>query len=125
MAASGEIPQAWVDKVKELLGGEIFTKEQPGKWEGKAGGHVPVVSKNDDGTVTVKVPHVMKKGEKDEDDHWIEYVFVQDAEGNIVAMNKFTPTDAAAAISFQPEAGKTLTPFGYCNLHGMWKGEQF
>eukprot|EP00045_Choanoeca_perplexa_P016100 m.212761 g.212761 ORF g.212761 m.212761 type:complete len:123 (-) comp17169_c0_seq1:4356-4724(-) len=119
-----DIPQAWIDKVKELASGEVFTAEEQGKWQGKAGSHVPVASKNDDGTVTVKVPHVMKKGDAD-DDHWIEFVYVEDSEGNVVAISKFAPTDPEAIIKFTPTEGKSYTPFGYCNLHGMWKGSNF
>jgi hypothetical protein len=50
-----DIPQTWIDKVKELASGEVFTAEEQGKWQGKAGSHVPLASKNDDGTITVKV----------------------------------------------------------------------
>jgi hypothetical protein len=34
---------------------------------------------NADGSITIKVPHVMKKGEVDADDHWIDYIFAKDA----------------------------------------------
>jgi len=50
-----DIPQAWIDKVKDLASGEVFTAEAQGKWEGKAGSHVPVASKEGDGSITVKV----------------------------------------------------------------------
>lgn len=65
----------------------------------------------------------MKKGESDADDHWIELVFVTDEGGEVAACAKFTPTDAEALLSFAPEAGKTYTPYAYCNLHGLWKGD--
>ena len=119
-----DLPQEWVNRCKELLGGEIFTRDAPGKWEGKQGSHVPVSEKAEDGSVTVKVPHVMKKGEDEDEDHWIELVFVTNADGEVAACAKFTPTDAEAVITFKPEEGKEYTPYGFCNKHGLWKGDK-
>eukprot|EP00049_Salpingoeca_infusionum_P026586 m.26522 g.26522 ORF g.26522 m.26522 type:complete len:125 (+) comp8837_c0_seq1:193-567(+) len=121
---AGEIPQAWQDRAKELLGGEVFTMDAPGKWEGKQKGHTPVVAV-EGGSATVKVPHVMKKGETDDDDHFIEMVFVMDSEGNLAAVAKFTPTDAEPTLAFTPVEGKTYQPYGFCNLHGLWRGSDF
>ena len=52
---AAEIPQAWVDTVKGFAAEAVYSVDNQGKWEGKAGSHVPQVSKNDDGSVTVKV----------------------------------------------------------------------
>ena len=49
------IPEAWVSKVKELLKGEIFTADKPGKWAGKEGSHVPVAARNNEGSIDLKV----------------------------------------------------------------------
>jgi hypothetical protein len=55
----------------------------------------------------------------------IEYVWVQDATGTVVAIAKFAPTDPQAAITFTPKAGQAYTPYEFCNLHGTWKGDAF
>ena len=66
------------------------------------GGHTPVLTKNSDGSVTVKVNHVMvADGEKD--DHWIEYVYARDSAGTIVAIQKFVPTDENPAMLSHPQ----------------------
>ena len=116
------IPEAWVSKVKELLKGEIFTADKPGKWAGKEGSHVPVAARNNEGSIDLKVPHVMNKGEIEEDDHWIEWVFATDAAGEVIACQKFAATDDEAKITFVHPEGKTLSIFGYCNKHGLWQG---
>ena len=72
---------SWKQTVGALEEGEIFTKDAPGKWAGKEGGHTPVCTKNDDGSYTVVVSHGMTPGDDDKDDHWIEYVYAKDAEG--------------------------------------------
>ena len=41
---------SWKQTVGALEEGEIFTKDAPGKWAGKEGGHTPVCTKNDDGS---------------------------------------------------------------------------
>lgn len=67
----------------------------------------------------------MKKGEADSENHWIELVFVMDGDGEVAACAKFAPTDAEAVVSFEPQEGKSYTPYGLCNLHGLWKGDKF
>ena len=64
------------------------------------------------------------KDDDDKDDDWIEYVYARNAAGAIVGIQKFVPTDEKPTITFTaPEGSGAITPFSYCNLHGLWKGD--
>ena len=118
--------ESWKRAVGALEEGGVFTKTAPGRWAGKETGHVPVITKNRDGSYTVVVKHGMTPGDDDKDDHWIEYVYARNAAGAIVGIQKFVPTDEKPTISFTvPEGSGAITPFSYCNLHGMWKGDVY
>ena len=55
-----DIPQAWIDRVKAYAQEDgVYSADNQGKWQGKAGTHVPVVTKNADGTVTVKASRIL------------------------------------------------------------------
>jgi superoxide reductase len=92
----------------------IFTKDNPGHWAGKEGGHVPVATVLGD-TLTVKTPHPMS------DAHFIvSHTVVLDG-GKYLDRATFTSKD-------QPVSTHTLPP-GYkggimvtsaCNLHDLW-----
>jgi superoxide reductase len=92
----------------------IFTKDNPGHWAGKEGGHVPVATVLGD-TLTVKTPHPMS------DAHFIvSHTVVLDG-GKYLDRATFTSKD-------QPVSTHTL-PAGYkggiivtsaCNLHDLW-----
>ena len=72
--------------------------------------------------LTVSVPHVMDAQKP----HFIEYMWLRDKEtGTIVAVKSFEATDPSppTLISKAPVMGKTVVPFIYCNLHGLWEGE--
>ena len=63
------------------------------------------------------------------DAHWIEYIWVTDQDGNVAFLAKY---DAPAAdevavpvFEFTVPAGSSitsLTPWEFCNLHGLWEG---
>lgn len=92
--------------------------------------HLPTVtvsssSKNDnnnENTVQVVVPHVMDA----EKPHYIQYIWLKDIKSNkVVAVQAFQATDASP-----PTLTATAIPKGsvvkallYCNLHGLWEGE--
>ena len=62
--------------------------------------------------------------DEDKDDHYIEFVYVRNETGKIVGIQKFVPTDLVPTLTFTAaESSGALTPFAYCNLHGMWKGD--
>ncbi len=92
----------------------VFTKDNPGHWAGKEGGHVPVATISGD-ILTVRTPHPMS------DAHFIvSHTVVLDG-GKYLDRATFTSKD-------QPVSTHTL-PAGYkggisvtsaCNLHDLW-----
>ena len=58
-------------------------------------------------------------------DHFISHVWVTDENGDVVASANITD-NATPSNSFTIPAGvKKLTPWEYCNLHGLWKGRTY
>ena len=52
-----------------------------------------------------------------------DVVFRITATDNESGINYWPPTDENPTITFTPAEGAgTITPFSYCNKHGMWKG---
>jgi superoxide reductase len=95
----------------------IFTKNDPGKWEGKQGTHVPQV-KVAGAKVSAVTKHPMSK------EHYIVRHTLVLANGTFVGSKTFTPDD-------KPESEYNL-PAGYkgkfyvtsfCNLHDFWLAE--
>jgi superoxide reductase len=95
----------------------IYTQEDPGRWEGKQGAHVPQV-KATGSKVAVVTKHPMSN------EHFIVRHTLVLANGAYVGSKTFTPAD-------KPESEYTL-PAGYkgkfyvtsfCNLHDFWLAE--
>jgi superoxide reductase len=95
----------------------IYTQEDPGRWEGKQGVHVPQV-KVTGSKVSVVTKHPMSN------EHFIVRHTLVLANGAYVGSKVFTPAD-------KPESEYTL-PAGYkgkfyvtsfCNLHDFWLAE--
>jgi superoxide reductase len=95
----------------------IYTQEDPGRWEGKQGGHVPQV-KVTGSKVAVVTKHPMSN------EHFIVRHTLVLANGAYVGSKAFTPAD-------KPESEYSL-PAGYkgkfyvtsfCNLHDFWLAE--
>merc|ERR1711990_303515 len=62
---------------------ELLAKAQTASFNAipaKAGSHIPAVTKDGDGNVTITIPH----GKKPTDDHWIQHIFVADCDGDTV-----------------------------------------
>eukprot|EP00958_Prasinococcus_capsulatus_P012252 scaffold1219_cov400-Prasinococcus_capsulatus_cf.AAC.9 len=99
----------------------ILTATEPGKWSGKEGSHVPTVSLTDDGKLKVTLTHGMTAGENE---HFIQYVYIKTDSGDVADVSVFKPTDSAPveAIFPVPSKATSVTPFAYCNLHGVWSG---
>ncbi len=96
----------------------MLTTAAPGKWAGKEGKHVPLVSRVGE-RVTVTVNHPMSAAE----DHWTEWIFATDAAGTVVAAAHFAVTDPAPPrFEFDfGDAATSLTVYAYCNKHGLWR----
>uniref|UniRef100_A0A6U6UVZ3 Uncharacterized protein n=1 Tax=Alexandrium andersonii TaxID=327968 RepID=A0A6U6UVZ3_9DINO len=138
----------WLGAIKELEQKEtILTKAAPGKMKGKEKVSIPEISKEPDCTdgpanfrskasvlnackVTVKVnisvvcPSGFQLGDP-EDFPYVQYLYVKDDDDTIIAVHRFKPMDQASTAEFVIEAGatKSVTPFAYSNLYGVWKGD--
>jgi len=101
----------------------VFTKDDPGAWEGKESGHVPVIEyeKTDTGlTVTVTVNHVMDS----EAPHYIEWIKLMDGEGAVLGESSFEATDEKAVATFElTTVPAKLVAHERCNIHGIWMEE--
>lgn len=102
-----------------LAGGIYYTKENPGRWSAKAGGHVPVVESKS-GMVTVTTPHEMKGYE-----HYIVKHLLLDKDMNVLGETMFDPTQAKAAISKYEikEYRGVAFALSMCNKHDCWVSE--
>lgn len=78
--------------------------------------HVPAL-KLEGETLTVQVGDVLHPMTED---HFIQWILVE--QGGKVQYVTLTPSDSPHA-TFRVEAGKPLTVYEYCNLHGLWKAE--
>lgn len=97
--------------------------------------HVPVLTLSDDGkTATVVVGngneengvwHPMVSSDDPDTVHFVTHIMVKDQTGEVVVVKAMDPTlEGPASIKFDVPAGATeLTPFEFCNIHGLWKGE--
>uniref|UniRef100_A0A7S1UHS7 Desulfoferrodoxin ferrous iron-binding domain-containing protein n=1 Tax=Phaeomonas parva TaxID=124430 RepID=A0A7S1UHS7_9STRA len=99
----------------------VLTPAEPGQWAGKEGKHTPQLTIAD-GKASVIVPHGMS------DDHYIEFVYLKNAAGEIVAANMFEvgslkDVKQGNLTMDSVEDQTELTPFAYCNDHGLWKGD--
>eukprot|EP00591_Stephanopyxis_turris_P007914 CAMPEP_0195526628 /NCGR_PEP_ID=MMETSP0794_2-20130614/27796_1 /TAXON_ID=515487 /ORGANISM="Stephanopyxis turris, Strain CCMP 815" /LENGTH=144 /DNA_ID=CAMNT_0040657365 /DNA_START=238 /DNA_END=672 /DNA_ORIENTATION=+ len=82
--------------------------------------HFPQV-KVDGTSVVVSVPHVMTE------EHYIQFMWLKDAKANEVVLAKqFIPSDSSPpTLEARVPNGVELTPYLFCNLHGLWKGDTF
>lgn len=133
-AAAPEIcPTMFADFHNRQL--KVFESDVPFyQEEGTSSKHIPFLTISGDGkTGTV----VVGDGDKDggvwhpmvasnilEQVHFITHLMVKDQEGKVVVLEPMDPTAGAPAkMEFAVPAGATkLTPYNWCNLHGLWIG---
>ncbi len=104
--------------------GIVYTKENPGKWSKKAGGHLPIV-KVDGNKVTVTTTHGMSN------EHYIVRHTVVTKNGEVLGGKTFSPSDAEARSVFElPDTSSkyawdttTLYATSFCNKHDLWATE--
>lgn len=81
--------------------------------------HIPRIKVNGD-KLDCYVSHTNDAERKD----FIEYVWLKDEETEVVfAASKFSPTDTPALRDVAYKKGSTVTPYAYCNMHGLWIGD--
>ena len=106
----GEVTVTWtLEATRKELGG-VSTARDPGRWRGKESHYVPVLRVSGArATVTVPCSH----------EDWVEYIWVKDQGGKVVAVSKLKPTDAAKLEFIVPPGTTSLTGFECCNLRGV------
>ncbi|MDX1692188.1 MAG: desulfoferrodoxin family protein [Ketobacteraceae bacterium] len=110
------------NKGGKFAGAVYYTKENPGRWEKKAAGHLPVVQtevKDGKKMVTVTTPHEMTS------EHYIVKHTLLDEKMNVLGERVFYPGKDAAAISsydVQDYKGKVYA-VSMCNKHDTWLAE--
>jgi len=59
-------------------------------------------------------------------DHYIATIYVKDQHGVVAGLKKLGPKDGSKIHEFavNPTAAE-LTPYEYCNVHGLWAGPKF
>lgn len=91
-----------------------YSKENPGRWEGKAGSHAPVVTIKGN-KVTLETKHGMAAA------HYIVKHTLISSDGTVVGENVFFPTDKKAISTFDlPSVKGEFFALSFCNLHDQW-----
>jgi len=111
-----------IESVAEKSGGLpeniIYTKDQPGVWKGKDGGHLPQISAStEDDQLLVDVETLHGMSEK----HYIVRHTIVSAEGEVLGAKTFHWKDEPVSqhkIKAQP--GSDVYVLSYCNLHDLW-----
>lgn len=81
--------------------------------------HIPKIQL-DGLTVTMSANHVMTP------EHYIKYMWLKDAKTNEVVLAKeLSPSENAPLLTARVPSGVTLRPYLFCNLHQLWKGDEF
>ena len=88
--------------------GEEMFELKPNTADASSEKHLPVAEINGE-EIVVSVPHVM------DDDHYIEWVAIEDEAGFI--KKTFKPGDK---ISVKVPYKKGMVVYSYCNKHGLW-----
>lgn len=120
-----ETMAADVENVADVLGrlpeNIIYTKEKQGVWEGKAGGHVPLVDVKKAGdslVLNVETSHGMSE------EHYIVRHTIVNACGQVLGAKTFHWKDDPVSehkIELPPgDKCKQLFVMSYCNLHDLW-----
>lgn len=59
-------------------------------------------------------------------EHYITLIYVKDQHGAVAGVRRLEPKDGAKLHSLTIHKQATsLTPYEYCNLHGLWEGPRF
>jgi superoxide reductase len=94
-----------------------YSESEPGRWEGKAGSHAPVVIV-DGNKVTIETKHGM------EEMHYIVKHSLVTSSGEVLGEQVFFPKDKKAVSTYEiKEKGMQLFALSFCNLHDLWVSE--
>eukprot|EP00584_Thalassiosira_punctigera_P007200 CAMPEP_0172536930 /NCGR_PEP_ID=MMETSP1067-20121228/8637_1 /TAXON_ID=265564 ORGANISM="Thalassiosira punctigera, Strain Tpunct2005C2" /NCGR_SAMPLE_ID=MMETSP1067 /ASSEMBLY_ACC=CAM_ASM_000444 /LENGTH=382 /DNA_ID=CAMNT_0013322117 /DNA_START=39 /DNA_END=1187 /DNA_ORIENTATION=- len=116
---------------KELLGAdEPFAYRR-----GETAKHVPFLTLSEDGMTAAVVVgdgdkdggtwHPMLPSNETDEVHFITHILAKDQDDKVVALKAMDPTimPPATMTFWVPASATSLTPFEWCNLHGLWRGE--
>lgn len=99
------------------MAGIVYTKENPGKWAKKVGGHLPGI-KIDGQKVTIETDHGMSAK------HFIVRHTLVSKDGEVLGEKTFTPDDEAISSYTLPAGYKgKLYATSFCNKHDFWLAE--
>jgi superoxide reductase len=119
--AAGVIaPQSVLANPPGMAGGVYYTKDAPGRWSKKVGGHLPniEVAKGAEGTrIQVVTSHEMRGCE-----HYIVKHVVLDQNYAFLMENLFDPMKTKAPVS-EFDLGKytgRIHVLSMCNIHDLW-----
>ncbi len=104
-----------------LAGGVYYTRENPGRWGKKVGGHLPLLEKTaatEEGvTITVTTDHVMN-GYK----HYIVKHQLLDSNYGFLGETMFDPDKDEPVSEYQIPAGYKgkVYALSMCNKHDLW-----
>lgn len=98
--------------------GLIYTKDAPGRWAGKEGAHVPLITVEGRG-IKVVTPHPMTR-----EHHIVKHTLLT-PEGRVLGEKTFFYTDPVPESSYTLPEGinGTLWVTSFCNLHDLWFAE--
>ena len=121
--AVGHVSPVLADSVS-FPKGIIYTKQNPGKWSEKIGGHLPNV-KVEGNKVTVTTTHVMTN------EHYIVRHTIVSRNGEVLGEKTFSPSDTEAKSVFELNLTRskyvwdtaTLYATSFCNKHDLWVTE--
>ena len=121
--AVGQVSPVSADSVS-FPKGVVYTKQNPGKWAKKVGGHLPKVNVEGD-KVIVTTTHGMS------DEHYIVRHTLVSRNGNVLGEKTFSPSDAEAKSVFELSGTSskyvwdtvTLYATSFCNKHDLWVAE--
>ena len=119
-AASIIVPQTVLASTPSMAGGLYYTKEAPGRWSKKVGGHLPNISLSKEGsdtTVEVVTAHGMEGYE-----HYITKHVVLDDKFQFINEKMFDPMkDKAATSQFSlGQYSGRIHVLSVCNKHDTW-----
>ncbi|MEW6745910.1 MAG: desulfoferrodoxin family protein [Planctomycetota bacterium] len=109
--------EEWEKRAAALEQPGVHTTSSPGKWEGKAAGHVPQVTFRQ-GECELFTKHPMSE------EHYITAHYLRNQDGIVIGWHDFQGTDPEARHTFTLPKGTTqITAYSHCNQHDHWKSD--
>jgi superoxide reductase len=114
--------ESCADTLGKLPDNVIYTEARQGVWEGKAGGHLPIVDAKKSGgkiALTVKTEHGMSQA------HYIVRHSIVNGLGEVLGAKTFSWEDEPEStyeieLPTGSDKSKQLFVTSYCNLHDLW-----